>query len=64
MAKTSLKVKAARPPKYAVRGYTRCRMCGRMQGRVPQVRPLPHLPARDGAQGADPRHDEGELVSR
>ncbi|MCW2960438.1 MAG: ribosomal protein [Thermoleophilia bacterium] len=29
MAKTSLKVKAARPAKYAVRGYTRCRMCGR-----------------------------------
>ena len=29
MAKTSLKVKAARPPTYAVRGYTRCRMCGR-----------------------------------
>ncbi|MCW2925571.1 MAG: ribosomal protein [Thermoleophilia bacterium] len=29
MAKTSLKVKAARPSKYAVRGYTRCRMCGR-----------------------------------
>jgi small subunit ribosomal protein S14 len=29
MAKTSLKVKASRPPKYAVRGYTRCRMCGR-----------------------------------
>jgi small subunit ribosomal protein S14 len=29
MAKTSLKVKAARTPKYTVRGYTRCRMCGR-----------------------------------
>jgi small subunit ribosomal protein S14 len=29
MAKTSLKVKAARKPKYAVRGYTRCRVCGR-----------------------------------
>jgi small subunit ribosomal protein S14 len=29
MAKTSLKVKAARPSKYAVRNYTRCRMCGR-----------------------------------
>jgi small subunit ribosomal protein S14 len=29
MAKTSLKVKAARAPKYTVRGYTRCRMCGR-----------------------------------
>jgi small subunit ribosomal protein S14 len=29
MAKTSLKVKAARPPKYKVRGYTRCQKCGR-----------------------------------
>lgn len=29
MAKTSLKVKAARTPRYAVRGYTRCRVCGR-----------------------------------
>ncbi|MDO5024924.1 MAG: type Z 30S ribosomal protein S14 [Trueperella sp.] len=29
MAKTSLKVKAAREPKYAVRAYTRCQRCGR-----------------------------------
>lgn len=29
MAKTSLKVKAARKPKYAVRAYTRCNRCGR-----------------------------------
>ena len=29
MAKTSLKVKAERKPKYAVRGYTRCQRCGR-----------------------------------
>ncbi len=29
MAKTSWKVKAARTPKYPVRGYSRCRMCGR-----------------------------------
>ncbi len=29
MAKTSMKVKAARKPKYAVRGYTRCNRCGR-----------------------------------
>lgn len=29
MAKTSMKVKAARTPKYAVRGYTRCNRCGR-----------------------------------
>ena len=29
MAKTSLKVKAAREPKFAVRAYTRCNRCGR-----------------------------------
>ena len=29
MAKTSLKVKAARKPKFGVRAYTRCTRCGR-----------------------------------
>ena len=29
MAKTSLKVKASRKPKFKVRGYTRCQRCGR-----------------------------------
>ncbi|MFQ5646255.1 MAG: type Z 30S ribosomal protein S14 [bacterium] len=29
MAKTSLIVKANRTPKYKVRGYNRCRICGR-----------------------------------
>lgn len=29
MAKTSMKVKAARKPKFAVRAYTRCNRCGR-----------------------------------
>lgn len=29
MAKTSLKVKAALPPKFSARAYTRCRVCGR-----------------------------------
>ena len=28
MAKTSLKVKAARKPKFGVRAYTRCNRCG------------------------------------
>ncbi|MBP7559122.1 MAG: type Z 30S ribosomal protein S14 [Armatimonadetes bacterium] len=32
MAKTSLKIKASRPPKYKVRGYTRCGVCGRSRG--------------------------------
>ncbi|MFT0762475.1 type Z 30S ribosomal protein S14 [Scrofimicrobium sp. R131] len=31
MAKTSMKVKAAREPKFAVRAYTRCTRCGRPQ---------------------------------
>ena len=29
MAKTSLKIKASRKPKFKVRGYTRCQRCGR-----------------------------------
>ena len=29
MAKTSLRVKAQRPPKFAVRKYNRCPLCGR-----------------------------------
>lgn len=29
MAKTSMKVKQARPQKYKVREYTRCERCGR-----------------------------------
>lgn len=29
MAKTSLRVKAARKPKFKVQAYTRCQICGR-----------------------------------
>lgn len=29
MAKTALKQKAAKKPKFKVRGYTRCQVCGR-----------------------------------
>ena len=35
MAKTALRVKAARKPKFAVRGYTRCQRCDR--GELPGV---------------------------
>jgi small subunit ribosomal protein S14 len=31
MAKTALRNKAAKKPKFAVRGYTRCNRCGRSQ---------------------------------
>jgi small subunit ribosomal protein S14 len=29
VAKKSMVIKAARPPKFKVRGYTRCQRCGR-----------------------------------
>ena len=29
MATTAIKIKAAKKPKFAVRGYTRCQLCGR-----------------------------------
>jgi len=32
MAKTSLKAKQARKPKFKVRAYTRCNRCGRPHG--------------------------------
>lgn len=32
MAKKSLRVKAANRPKFKVRGYSRCRRCGRSRG--------------------------------
>jgi len=32
MAKTSLIVKAQRPPKFPTRAYRRCKLCGRSRG--------------------------------
>jgi len=32
VAKTSIKVRSARNPKFAVRGYNRCPLCGRPKG--------------------------------
>ena len=32
MAKKSLRVKAAKTPKFAVRAYNRCPLCGRSRG--------------------------------
>jgi len=50
MAKTALRVKAARKPKFAVRG-------------LPQVRALPDLPAGDGPPRRAPRRHQVILVS-
>ena len=62
MAKTSLKVKAARPSKYQVRGYTRCQKCGRPRA-VYRKFGLCRICLRELAHaGRHPRHDEVELV--
>lgn len=34
MAKTSLIIKQQRPPKFGVRRYNRCRICGRPRGYI------------------------------
>ena len=62
MAKTSLIVKSQRKPKFKVRAYTRCLMCGRSARRLPQVPDLPDLSPRARAARRDPRHAQGLLV--
>ncbi len=64
MAKTSQMVKQRRKPKFKTRRNNRCKRCGRLACLLPQVRPLPDLPARCRAQGLHPRHDQVELVGR
>ena len=43
MAKKSLIAKAKRTPKFKVRGYNRCTVCGRPRGVHAPLRPVPHL---------------------
>ena len=58
MAKTSLRVKAARPPKYKTRGVLPLPPLRPLARGLPQVRHLPHLPARARARRLHPRHDQ------
>ena len=64
LAKKALVVKAKRPPKFKVRGYTRCNRCGRPRAvyrRFGLCRIwLPH----DGASRRTARHHQVQLVSR
>ena len=52
MAKKALIDKANRKPKFAVRAYTRCTALRASARGLPQVRPVPDLPAGDGARRA------------
>ena len=62
MAKKALIDKQQRTPKFKVRGLHPLPALWPAPGRLPQVRPVPDLPAHDGARRRDPRRDQGELV--
>ena len=49
MAKTSMKIRQARPAKFSTRAYTRCRLCGRPHSvlrryGICRIWPVWHLP--------------------
>ncbi len=59
MARKALIVKASRPPKFKVRGYNRCRRCGRARAYLRKfgmcricVRELAHLGELPGVRKA------------
>ncbi len=61
MAKKALILKQQRTPKFKVRGYTRCRRCGRARSVYKDFGLCRLCLRRDGTRGRDPGHDE-ELV--
>ena len=62
MAKTSQKVRQGRKAKYKTRELQPLPPLRPPARLLPQVRPLPDLPARGRPRGLHPRHDEVELV--
>ena len=62
MAKTSQKVRQGRKPKFKIAGLQPLPPLRPAARRLPQVRPLPDLPARGRPRGLRPRHDQVELV--
>ena len=62
MAKTSLKVKQGRKAKFKIPCVQPLPPLWPAARLLPQVRPLPDLPARGRARGLHPRHDQVELV--
>jgi len=62
VAKTCLRAKAKRTPKYKVRAYTRCLRCGRPRGVYKKISALSHLFPEPRAVRRDPGGDQVELV--
>lgn len=63
LAKKSLIVKAQRTPKYPVRAYNRCKLCGRSRTYMRKFGMSPDLLPRECTQGADPRRYQVKLVA-
>ena len=63
MAKKALVNKANKKPKFKVRGLHPLQQVRSPARRVPQVRPVPDLPARDGACRRTARRAEVQLVT-
>ena len=62
MAKTSMKIKQARTPKFSTRAYTRCRLCGRPHS-VLRKYGICRICFRELAyKGRNPRCPQGQLV--
>jgi len=62
MAKTSLIAKRREKPKFKVRGYTRCKRCGRPRAYLRKFHLCRICFPRSGASGTDSRCGQGELV--
>ena len=62
MAKKALIEKQQRTPKFKVRGIHAMPPVRPAQVGLPQVRPVPDLPAGDGPCRRDPRRHQGQLV--
>ena len=62
MAKKALIEKQQRTPKFKVRGYTRCRRCGRPHAVYRKFGLCRVLPARARPRRRAPRRDQGQLV--
>ena len=62
MAKKSLIAKAKRTPKFKVRGYHRCSVCGRPRAYHAALRAVPDLLPGAGPAGRAAGRDEVELV--
>ena len=62
MAKTSMKLKQQRTPKFSTRAYNRCKICGRPHGYLRKFGICPYMLQESFLQRSDTRSKESKLV--